>query len=96
MDVNLSAMDKLPLITILAMERANNNCYKNKFMGESYLPHKDNRICVLLVLLNNNFLFCFIGYTFVLTNLFVHTELVLGSDLSCYEKGRRCSSEILN
>ena len=53
-------------------------------------------ICVLLVLLNNNFLFCFIGYTFVLTNLFVHTELLLGSDLSCYEKGRRCLSEILN
>ena len=60
-------------------------------------------ICVLLVLLNNNFLFYFIGYTFVLTNLFVHTELLLGSDLSllgsdlsCYEKGWRCSSEILN
>ena len=47
-------------------------------------------ICVLLVLLNNNFLFHFIGYTFVLTNLFVHTELLLGSDLSCYEKGWRC------
>ena len=52
-------------------------------------------ICVLLVLLNNNFLFYFIGYTFVLTNLFVHAELLLGSylsllgsDLSCYERGR--------
>ena len=53
-------------------------------------------ICVLLVLLNNNFLFHFIGYTFALTNLLVHTELLLGSDLSCYEKGWRCSSEILN
>ena len=37
---------------------------------------------------------CFIGYTFVLTNLFVHAELLLGSDLSllgsdlsCYERG---------
>ena len=28
MDVNLHAVDKLPLITMLAMERANNNCYK--------------------------------------------------------------------
>ena len=43
MDVNLSVVDKFPLITILAMEKANNNYYKNKFMGESYLPHKDNR-----------------------------------------------------
>ena len=43
MDVNLRAVDKLPLITILAMERANNNCYKKRFMGASYLPHKDNR-----------------------------------------------------
>ena len=41
MDVNLRAVDKLPLITIL--ERANNNCYKKRFMGESHLPHKDNR-----------------------------------------------------
>ena len=40
MDVNLHAVDKLPLITMLAMERA---CYKKRFMGESYLPHKDNR-----------------------------------------------------
>ena len=44
-------------------------------------------ICVLLVVLNNNFLFYFIGHTFVLTNLFVHAELLLGSDLSCYERG---------
>ena len=44
-------------------------------------------ICVLLVLLKNIFFFYFIGYTFVLTNLFVHTEVLLGSDLSCYERG---------
>lgn len=30
MDVNLSAMDKLPLITLLVLERANNHCYKKK------------------------------------------------------------------
>ena len=48
MDVNLSAMDKLPLITVLVLERANNNCYEKRFMGdnkltrESYLPNKDN------------------------------------------------------
>ena len=48
----------------------------------------------LLVLHNNNFLFYFIGYTFVPTYLFVHAELLLGSDLSllgsdlsCYERG---------
>ena len=36
MDVNLHAVDKLPLITytMLAMEKANNNCYKKRFMGE--------------------------------------------------------------
>ena len=49
MDVNLSAMDKLPLITLLVLERANNHCYEkrsmddNKFTRESYLLHKDNR-----------------------------------------------------
>ena len=43
MNVNLHAVDKLPLITMLAMERANNNCYKKRFTGESYLPHKNIR-----------------------------------------------------
>ena len=47
MNVNLSAMDKLPLITVLVLERANNHCYEKYLWVITkrilYLLHKDNR-----------------------------------------------------
>ena len=88
MNVNLSAMDKLPLITVLVLERANNHCYEKYLWVITkrilYLLHKDNRntwSVYCLYYLTIIFLFyCWIYHLFSQNSLCI--ELLLGSDFS--------------